>query len=320
MKQFTLTSRRILWELLKKEEPYREIQKVLGKSLSGISKEINRNGGKEKYNPYKAEQRAQINKFSRKKRTKLEISPGLKEFVIQKLKQDWSPEQISRDLRKKALRKTILSTETIYQFVYSKEGKTLKLWKHLRHRKRPIRVAHGTRKARVSRSKIPDRNPISLRSYGAKNRTEPGHYEVDLMIFSKTKTVLAVFVDRCTRKTYAYFNKNKTASVMANTMRNFVCEVGQMNLKSLTFDNGTENFYHNIVRDEFGTFDTFFCDPYCSWQKGTVENTNKLLRQYFPRKIHHSLMNHENLTFALHRLNNRPRKCLNFNSPNFCSL
>ena len=317
MKQFTLTSRRMLWELLKKGEPYREIQKVLGKSLSGISKEINRNGGRKKYNPYEAEQRAQINKFSRKRRTKLEISPGLKEFVIQKLKQEWSPEQISRDLRKKALGKTILSTETIYQFVYSKEGKELKLWKHLRHRKRPERVAHGTRKARISRSQIPNRNPISLRSYGAKQRTEPGHFEVDLMIFSQTKTVLAVFVDRCTRKTYAYFNENKTASVMADTMRHFICELGSMNLKSLTFDNGTENFYHHIVRDEFGTFDTFFCDPYCSWQKGTVENTNKLLRQYFPRNIDPSLLTYDNLQDALNKLNNRPRKCLNFFSPNF---
>lgn len=320
MKQFTLTSRRMLWELLKKEESYREMQKVLDKSLSGISKEINRNGGRQKYNPYRAEQRAQINRLSWKKRTKLEISPGLKEFVIQKLKLDWSPEQISRDLRKKALGKTILSTETIYQFVYSAEGKTQKLWKHLRHRKRPVRVTHGTRKARISRSQIPDRNPISLRSYGAQSRTENEHYEVDLMIFSKTKKVLAVFVDRCTRKTYAYFNENKTASVMADTMRNFVCEVGSMNVKSLTFDNGTENFYHHIVRDEFGTFDTFFCDPYSSWQKGTVENTNKLLRQYFPRIINHSLLNNKNIQFALHRLNNRPRKCLNFNSPNFCSL
>jgi len=320
MKQFTLKSRRMLENLLLKGEPYREISKVINKEISSISEEINRNGGRKRYNSYKAEQRALQNKYTHKKRSKLEISPGLKEFVIQKLQTDWSPEQISRDLKKKALGKTIISTETIYQFVYSEEGRRLKLWKHLRHRKRPVRVPRGTRKARIFRSQIPDRNPISLRSYGAQHRTEPGHYEVDLMIFSKTKKVLAVFVDRCTRRTYAYFNENKTASVMADTMRRFICEVGQMNIKSLTFDNGTENFYHHLVRDEFGTFETFFCDPYCSWQKGTVENTNKLLRQYFPRNISHSLMNHENLAFALHRLNNRPRKCLNFLTPLFCSV
>lgn len=320
MKHFTLKSRRMLDNLLKTEITYRKLSLVLGKSAGSICDEVNKNGGRSKYNPYLAEQRAQKNHLNCKKRSKLEISPGLKEYVIQKLRDDWSPEQISRDLRNQAKGKNILSHETIYQFIYSAEGKYLKLWKHLRHRKRPERVAHGTRKSRISRSQIPDRTPISLRSYGAQKRTEPGHYEVDLMIFPKTKKVLAVFVDRCTRKTWAYFNDNKTASIMADTIRHFVCETGQHNVKSLSFDNGTENFYHHIVRDEFGTFQTFFCDPYCSWQKGTVENTNKLLRQYFPRNINPNNLTHENLQIALHKLNNRPRKCLNFMTPLFCSV
>lgn len=324
MKHFTIKTRRMLWNMIKTGCRYREMADVLEKSLSSISEEINRNGGRSKYNPYLAEERAVGNKINKQRRTKMEISPGLKEFVIQKLRDDWSPEQISRDLRNKAQQsgnqKSILSHETIYQFIYSKEGRNLKLWKHLRHRKRPIRVAHGTRKSRIFRSQIPDRTPISLRSYGAQKRTEAGHYEVDLMIFPKIKKVLAVFVDRCTRKTWAFFNENKTASVMADTIRHFVCETGQHNVKSLSFDNGTENFYHHIVRDEFGTFKTFFCDPYCSWQKGTVENTNKLLRQYFPRHINPNQLTHDNLQIALHKLNNRPRKCLNFLTPNFCSL
>lgn len=137
------------------------------------------------------------------------------------------------------------------------------------------------------------------------------------MIFSQTQTVLAVFVDRCTRKTWAYINPNKKADIMADTIREFVCDAGIANVKSLSFDNGSENFYHHIVRDEFGSFDTFFCDPYCSWQKGTVENTNKLLRQYFPRDI---IPTHDTLKSALHKLNNRPRKSLDFNTPNFCSF
>ena len=165
--------------------------------------------------------------------------------------------------------------------------------------------------------KIPERKHISLRPPAANLRLENGHFEVDLMVFSATKTVLAVFVDRCSRKTWAYINPNKKAHTMADTIREFVCDVGICNVKSLSFDNGTENFYHHIVRHEFDTFDTFFCDPYASWQKGTVENTNKLLRQYFPR---HIIPNHNSLNIALSKLNNRPRKCLNFNSPNFCSV
>lgn len=318
MSHFNLSKRKMLAEYLGKI-PYREITKIIGKSISSISSEVNKNGGRSKYDPHLAERRAQGLKQQHAKRTKLEISPGLKAYVIQKLKEDWSPEQIAQTLYQKA-RKTILSHETIYQFIYSEEGKELKLWQHLRHKKRPERVLHGTRRAQKNKSKIPQRQHISLRPRAATERFEPGHFEADLMIFSNTGAVLAVFVDRCTRKTWAYFNADKTASAMLNTIREFVCDAGVANVKSISFDNGTENFYHHIVRDEFGTFETYFCDPYCSWQKGTVENTNKLLRQYFPLKCFPSILSHKNLQDALHKLNNRPRKCLNFKTPNLCSF
>lgn len=316
MSHFTLVTRKILAEHVNLGTKYREIQKLIDKSISSISNEINKNGGKLEYCPYEAEKRAQERKHKRGKRKKIEISPGLKKYVIKKLKEDWSPEQIAGNLAKKA-GKNVICHETIYQFIYSEEGIKLKLWKHLRHKKEAKRIHHGTRKSQKSKMKIPQRKHIALRSPAANQRLEPGHIEVDLMIFSQTKTVLAVFVDRCTRKTWAYINADKKADTMADTLREFVCEAGIANIKSLSFDNGTENFYHHLVRDEFGTFDTFFCDPYCSWQKGTVENTNKLLRQYFPRDApptQNSLKN------ALLKLNNRPRKCLNFNTPNFCSF
>lgn len=319
MKQFTLPKRKKLHDLLENGENYRDIQKIIGFSISSISEEINRNGGLFKYCPFLAEKRAQALKDNREKRTKLERSSALKKFVIDKLRLDWSPEQIAGDLKRKA-GQTVICHETIYDFIYSEEGRRLKLWKHLRHRKKGKRVAHGTRKKQKSKSQIPDRTHISLRSPAAQERTEFGHFEVDLMIFSHTGVVLAVFVDRCTRKTWAYFNPDKTANAMLDTMREFVCDVGIAHVKSLSFDNGTENFYHHILRDEFGTFDTFFCDPYCSWQKGTVENTNKLLRQYFYRKINPNLLTHQNLKNALSMLNNRPRKCLGFLAPNFCSV
>ena len=324
MNHFTLTERKTLKDLLQSEAPYRDIAKVLQKALSSISDEINRNGGRNKYNPYKAEARAQRLKQDRVKRTKLEISPGLKAFVINKIKEDWSPEQISAALRLQAKEKCILSTETIYQFIYSEEGKQLKLWTHLRHKKKPQRQSWSERKKYKVRSRIPERQHISLRSPVAELRTEYGHFEADLMIFSHTKKVLAVFVDRHSRQTFAFINPDKTASSMKDTIREFVSIVGIGLVKSITFDNGTENFYHYQVRDEFGTFETFFCDPYCSWQKATVENTNKLLRQYFPRHISDDDLNDNFLSSVLTKLNNRPRKCINFLSPNklhpFCSV
>ena len=309
-------TRKILAEQLKKKVVYREIGLIIEKAISSISVEIKRNGGRERYCPYEAEKNACVKKHAKKKRTKLEISPGLKQYVIMMLKEHWSPEQIAGILRKKA-GKTVISHETIYQYIYSEDGIELKLWQCLRHKKRSYRCERGSRKSRKKHLEIPDRNHISLRSEAATYRTENGHIEVDLMIFSQTKTVLAVFVDRCSRKTWAYINSDKKAATMADTMREFVCDAGVANVKSLSFDNGTENFYHHLVRDEFGTFDTFFCDPYCSWQKGTVENTNKLLRQYFPR---HIIPNHKTLSQALIKLNNRPRKILAFNTPNFCSF
>lgn len=317
MKHFTLVTRKMLAEHLKLGTKYREISRIIDKAISSISEEVNKNGGKDNYCPFAAEKRAQEKKHNHQKRTKIEISPGLKKFVIDKVREDWSPEQIAEDLKIKAAGKTVLSHETIYQFIYSEEGRKLKLWKHLRHKKQAKRVHHGTRKAQNSKMKIPQRQHISLRPPAANERLEAGHIEVDLMIFSHTKKVLAVFVDRCTRKTWAYINEDKKASTMADTMREFLCSAGICNIKSLSFDNGTENFYHHIVRDEFGTFDTFFCDPYCSWQKGTVENTNKLLRQYLPRDCE---PNQDIVDNALSKLNNRPRKCLKFNTPNSCSF
>lgn len=318
MSHFTFTERKMLEEKLKSTS-YREISKIINKSISSISDEVNKNGGRNRYCPHKAENRYKTLKYERKKRRKLEISPGLKQYVIDNLQQDWSPEQIAAMLNQMS-DKTVLSHETIYQFVYSKEGKELKLWKHLRHRRKPQRISHIARKTQKSKFRIPDRVLISFRPESAQKRLECGHFEVDLMIFSHTKQVLAVFVDRFSRKTWAYINPDKSAAVMLDTIREFVCDVGIANLQSLSFDNGSENFYHHIARDEFGTFETFFCDPYSSWQKGTVENTNKLLRQYLPRSIDPNLLTHEYLHFVLHKLNNRPRKCLFFKTPNFCSV
>lgn len=178
------------------------------------------------YDPYKAEARVQKLKQDRSKRTKLEISPGLKEFVINMIKEDWSTEQISETLRQKAKGKCVISTETIYQFIFSDEGKQLKLWIHLRHKKKPQRQSWSERRKYKARIQIPDRHHISLRSPAAKLRTEYGHFDADLMIFSHTKKILAVFVDRYSRQTYAFINPDKTASAMKDTLREFVTTVG----------------------------------------------------------------------------------------------
>jgi len=120
-----------------------------------------------------------------------------------------------------------------------------------------------------------------------------------------------------TRKTIAVVNENKTAQEMEYAFHELISSAGQTQVKSITLDNGTENVCHQKVREDYmETFYTFFCDPYSSWQKGTVENTNKLLRQYLPRDIPPEQLTQDYVDSVLEKLNNRPRKCLNFSSPN----
>lgn len=304
----------MLAELLEQGEKYREITNVIGFGISSISDEIKRNSENGKYDPYIAQSKAMRRQTEKSKRTKLEISDGLKRFVISKIREEWSPEQIAEELKNLSNGKTIISHETIYQFIYSEEGKDKGLWKHLRHRKRPERVSWGTRKKR--KTLIPDRISIHKRPEHVNTRQEFGHWEGDLMIFSETQSVLAVFVERMTRKTIAIVNENKTASEMEMAMHELICSAGQTNVLSITFDNGTENVCHQKVREDYECyFKTFFCDPYCSWQKGSVENTNKLLRQYFPRNIPPEELSQDRVDQIVQKLNNRPRKCIKFQKP-----
>jgi len=315
MKNFTLIERRTLAKLLKDGISQNKIAQAVNKSKSSISDELKRNKTNVKYDPELAHAKAIQRQINKTKRTKLEISAGLKEYVIQKLQTDWSPEQIAGDLRKQAGSQTIISHETIYQFIYSEEGKQLKLWQHLRHRKKPARVSWGTRKRRKI---IPNRVSIRERPQHVNLRQEFGHYEGDLMLFSNGYA-LAVFAERVTRKTFAVINFNKSAAEMEMALHELICSAGQLNVKSITFDNGTENVCHEKVRAAYEySFKTYFCDPYSSWQKGLVENTNKLFRQYLPRDINPALLTQDFIDDLTAKLNNRPRKKLKFATPNEC--
>lgn len=313
MAHFTFVERKMLKEFLESNRSYGEIGKILKKSKSSVWKEVQKGGGKEKYDPFSSEEKYRRGRIERKKRKKLEISHGLKKYIVEKIREDWSPEQIAGELKRLSGGKTVLSHETIYLFVYSDEGKGLKLWTHLRHKKRGERKHWGERRKRVL---IPSRVSLHKRPDIINTREEFGHWEGDLMQFSNSRSTLAVFVERTTRKTKAIVNSDKSAEEMRFALYELLSSAGQRNVLSLTLDNGLENVCHERVREDYCySFDTFFCDPYCSWQKGTVENTNKLLRQYFPRDIDPSLITQDYLDSVLEKLNSRPRKCLHFSTP-----
>lgn len=314
MKHFTLENREILEDLLQRGVSYRGIGQRLHKSHTSIIDEIKRNKSPDGiYRATEAHKKALQRKNQRKKRTKLEISPGLKLYIVCKiLCEQWSPEQIDRVLRIKSGGKVVISHESIYQFIYSPEGRKLKLYQYLRRKRKPVRQPFGNRKKRYI---IQERVSIHRRHEKINTRTEFGHWETDLMIFSNQKFVLAVTVERLTRYTIATILPNKTALEMKHALYRVILDSGQQNVKSITFDNGTENVLHHELKYEFPGLETYFCDPYCSWQKGLVENTNGLLRQYFPRSVDLGKFSQQNMDNIVSKLNNRPRKCLLFTTP-----
>ena len=317
MKHFTLNTRKILAKMKTEKYTYREIALVIEKSISSISEEIKRNSKAPwYYDPYYAHRLAETREFHKWRAWKLEISYGLKKYVIEKLIELWSPEEIAWVLRNKANGKTLICHETIYQFIYSEEWKQLKLWKYLRHKRKPNRVKWWSRK---KRSIIPNRVSIHERPFHINEKQRFWDYEWDLMIFSNTKKVLAVHVERTTKKVFLMVNENKTADEMEYAIHELICSAWQVNVLSITYDNGSENVCHEKVRNDYcDSFDTYFCDSYCSWQKWLVENTNKLLRQYLPRNIDPELLTQDYVEKIARQLNNRPRKALNYDTPNNC--
>ena len=316
MKNLNLEERQILEDLLQKQKSKRSISRLLGRSHSTILTEIKRNkSATGRYLALLAQKKSLLRKNQRHKRSKIEISPGLKRYIVNRItRHQWSPEQIDRFLRIKSGGRSVVSHETIYQFIYSTEGKKLKLYQHLRRKKKPYRQAFN---ARRKRSFIKDRTPIVRRHKAINQRTEFGHWETDLMIFSQQKFVLAVTVERLTRYTMATVLPNKTAKEMKQALQRVILDSGQTAVKSITFDNGSENVLHHELKHEFPGLETFFCDPYCSWQKGTVENTNGLIRQYLPRNVDLSQISQLQIDNLILKLNRRPRKCLNFLAPSF---
>lgn len=296
---------------------HRRIAQELNRNYRTVSREINRNISVQTFNnktlniylPSKANDFAVYRKFNSK------ISnlhdPAIKNYVIDKLQKHWSPEQISGRLKKKLPDKYI-SMETIYKFIYLKENKHLKLWEFLRksHNKR---VSIFERKLhQVKRLQIPNKISIEDRPRSANERKILGHYEADLMEGPKvSKDVVSATADRKSRVVYLDKLENKESLKRIEKLSK---RLSEKYLESVTFDNGTENYYHENIRKRFG-IKTYFCQPYHSWEKGTVENTIGLVRQYIPKKTDLSLVHQADLDAIAYELNTRPRKCLDYETP-----
>lgn len=250
----------------------------------------------------------------------------LKDFIINKLKKWYSPEQISWRIKKLKLQSELwwnISHETIYRFIYySEEWKTLKLYKNLRrHRKKQIK--YWTRKWRSKWWSIKNLIWIKERDKDLKikNREDLWHWETDSIIFSNQKNILSVQIERRTRFVHITKLEDKTANktlLALNDLYNYANNDISRNwlniVKSISFDRWTEWAYHYKLNKKYW-IKTYFCNPYSSRQKWWVENINMFIREYFPRNTNMKNITDDEIKKVQDILNNRPRKCLGFLTP-----
>ena len=297
-------------------ESARDIGRNLGRSHTTISREINRCGGRRRYRAHAAEWAA-WRRARRSRPTKLEICPELRELVIERLRQDHSPQQISGWLRLSYPDNDEMqvSHETIYRALYVQARGSLRreLTRHLRTRrqKRFARAhsSHGQGPGRIAGMVM-----ISERPPEVSDRAVPGHWEGDLLMGTRDSAI-ATLVERQTR--YC-----QLVALPEGTNAEPVCEALKASIRtlpaelrrSLTWDQGKEMAEHRRFSIETGV-EVYFCDPRSPWQRGSNENTNGLLRQYFPKGKSLAGVTQEDLDEVARKLNDRPRQTLGFRTP-----
>ena len=287
----------------------------LNRSPSTISREIERNGGLVSYRASRADQKA-WDRAHRPKTCKLAKDSKLRDAVAIKLELEWSPQQVAGWLKHKypGNESRQVSHETIYKTLFIQARGALKkeLQQHLRS-KRTIRRSVHSGKFQDKRGQIPDLVPISERPASVEDRALPGHWEGDLIAGSHN-TYIATLVERHTRYVMLMKVSNRKTETVINALIKHSKRLPDELYKSLTWDRGKELSDHK--RFTLATdVDVYFCDPHSPWQRGSNENTNGLLRQYFPKRTDLSVHSQEHLDMIARRLNERPRQTLNFETP-----
>ena len=292
----------------------REIAALLQRAPSTVSREIARNRGRSKYRAALADDRAWI-AAKRPKTCLLAKNKKLRKLVAEKLQEDWSPQQISGWLAATKRGPTMqISHETIYRSLYLKTRGVLQreLIACLRSR-RTMRRGKRSSTEGQRRGQIIDAVSIRDRPSEIETRATAGHWEGDLIAGARNAHV-ATLVERYSRYLLlVHINAKDTASVVGTLIQK-VNQLPQGLLLSLTWDRGTELAMHKVFTKETG-IPVYFCDPRSPWQRGTNENTNGLLRQYFPNGLALSSYSQHDLDVIALRLNRRPRKTLGFLSP-----
>jgi len=293
----------------------RSIAASLGRAASTVSREISRNGGRRHYRANKAEQAA-WDRAHRAKTCKLAKHPELARIVAEKLQLQWAPRQIAGWLNRAYPddENYQVSHETIYRSLFIQARGALKkeLLQHLRRTRAMRRSRHHTQKT-ADHGRILDAVSICERPAEVEDRAVPGHWEGDL-IFGSNNSQIATLVERHTRYVMLVKVNGKDTETVINALIKQAHKLPRELYKSLTWDRGKELADHK--RFSLATdVNVYFCDPQSPWQRGSNENTNGLLRQYFPKGMDLSNVHQNRLNAVARRLNERPRETLQFYTP-----
>jgi len=311
----TLAEREDISRAIASGSSVRESARVLGRAVSTVSREIIRHGGRPAYRAPDADQQA-WNAALRPKRSLLVVNRRLRDIVASKLILDWSPEQISGWLKTRYPNDESMhvSHETIYRSLFLQARGVLKkeLIGHLRTKRR-IRRSRHARIFKDSRGQIVDAISIRKRPAEIEDRAIPGHWEGDLIGGTKNSHI-ATLVERHSRFTALVKVRSKDTATVVAALSRQIRRLPTSLRRSLTWDRGLEMAQHKsftVATD----VKVYFCDPQSPWQRGTNENTNRLLRQYLPKRTDLSGYTQSQLDKIALRLNQRPRKTLGFQTP-----
>ncbi len=311
----TLSEREEISRAMVAQRSIRSIARMLGRSPSTVSREISRNGGHARYRAAPADARAWA-RARRAKRCKLANSPWLRRVVARQLRLNWSPEQIAGWLQRAHPGQEAyqVSHETIYRSLFVQARGVLKkeLVRHLRSQRTMRRSRHASGQG-DARGQIKDMISIRERPASVEDRAVPGHWEGDLLSGPKDSYIVTL-VERHTRYVLLAKVADKSTHTVVSALIEQAKKLPSELYKSLTWDRGKELADHR--RFSLATdIDVYFCDPRSPWQRGSNENTNRLLRQYFPKGTDLSVHSQAHLNKVARQLNERPRKTLGFETP-----
>jgi len=282
----------------------------LGRSPGSISRELQRNAPpihRGYYLPHKAQERADGRWQASHQRDRLK-SPRVRNYMTRAMRRGWSPE-LAAGRWSRLHPEEPISHEAIYQWIYA-DRRDLVPFLHRAHRRRKRRGYSR----RHTKAHIPNRTPISERPAAANGRREIGHWEGDTVQSRQSKAGLVVAADRRSRLAKVRRVERRTAKAVRIALNRSLCRHRKSARRSITYDNGPENVEHETVNVVLGTA-SYFCEPYHSWEKGTVENTIGLIRRFLPKKTDFATISDMEVRRIERWLNNRPRKCLGFRTP-----